>query len=61
MLSAPARGRRRNNVPHLSLHLATPLALAAVLGVVAPRLIVKTVKVGLLLAAPALIYLLHMH
>jgi hypothetical protein len=29
-------------------------------GVVALRLIVKTVKVGLLLAAPALIYLLHM-
>jgi hypothetical protein len=48
-------------VPHVSLHLATPLALAAMLGVVALRLIVKTVKVGLLLAAPALIYLLHMH
>jgi hypothetical protein len=49
-------------VQHLGLHIAAPvIALVGVVGFIALRLILKTVKVGLLLAAPTLLYLLHQH
>jgi hypothetical protein len=48
-------------VSHLSLHSTGIVALIAVLALVGMRLLLKTAKLGLLLAAPALMYLLHQH
>jgi hypothetical protein len=48
-------------VSHLSLHSPSVVAVIAVLAVVGMRLLLKTAKLGLLLAAPALVYLLHQH
>jgi hypothetical protein len=45
----------------LSLHSTGAVAVIAVLGVIGMRLVLKTAKLGLLLAAPALMYLLHQH
>ena len=53
--------RARNAVSHLSLHSTGVVAMIAVLAVVGMRLLLKTAKLGLLLAAPALMYLLHQH
>jgi hypothetical protein len=46
-------------VSHLAPHLAAPIAVVAALGVFAIRLVFKTLKLGLLVAAPALLYVLH--
>ena len=45
----------------LSLHSTSAVAVIAVLGIVGLRLVFKTAKLGLLLVAPALLYLLHLH
>ena len=44
---------------HLNLHSTGVVAVVAVLGLVGIGLVLKTAKLGLLLAAPALLYLLH--
>jgi hypothetical protein len=46
-------------VSHLSLHSTGIVAVISVIGLVGMRLLLKTAKLGLLLAAPALMYLLH--
>jgi hypothetical protein len=58
--NADVRLPRRPDVllSHLSLH-STGAAVIAVIGVIGVRLVLKTAKLGLLLAAPALVYLLH--
>ena len=48
-------------VSQLSLHSTSAVAVIAVLGIVGLRLVFKTAKLGLLLVAPALLYLLHLH
>jgi hypothetical protein len=53
------RAMKTNAVSHLSLHSTGVVAVVAVLGIVGMRLLLKTAKLGLLLAAPALLYLLH--
>jgi hypothetical protein len=45
----------------LSGHSSGVIVVIAVLGVVGLRLLLKTAKLGLLLAAPALVYLLHLY
>ena len=45
----------------LSIHSTGVVAVVAVIALVGIRLILKTAKLGLLLAAPALVYLLHLH
>jgi hypothetical protein len=45
----------------LSFHSTSVITVIAFLGVVGLRLLFKTAKLGLLLAAPALVYLLHLH
>jgi hypothetical protein len=40
-------------------HLAPLLAVVAALGVFAVRVVFKTLKLALLVAAPALLYVLH--
>ena len=46
---------------HLSPHLIAALGGAAGLGFIALRVLFKMIKLGLLLAAPVLLYLLHGH
>jgi hypothetical protein len=60
MANADVRLPRRPDVllSDLSLH-STGAAVIAVIGVIGVRLVLKTAKLGLLLAAPALVYLLH--
>jgi len=48
-------------VSQLSLHSTSAVAVIALLGIAGLRLLFKTAKLGLLLAAPALVYLLHLH
>jgi len=59
--NADVRLPRRPDVPlsHLSLHSTGIVAVIAVISVIGMRLVLKTAKLGLLLAAPALMYLLH--
>jgi len=51
----------RNALSELSGHSSGVIVVIAVLGVVGLRLLLKTAKLGLLLAAPALVYLLHLY
>jgi hypothetical protein len=51
----------RDFVSQLSLHSAGVVAMVAMLGVIGIRLVLKTAKLGVLLAVPAIMYLLHLH
>ena len=51
----------RNTLSQLGIHSTGVVAVVAVIALVGIRLILKTAKLGLLLAAPALVYLLHLH
>ena len=42
-------------------HSSGVIVVIAVLGVVGPRLLIKAAKLGLLLAVPAVMYLLHLY
>ena len=50
----------RNAVSYLSVHATSVVAVVAVLGIVGLRLLLKTAKIGLLMVAPILMYLLHL-
>ena len=45
---------------YLSVHATSVVAVVAVLGIVGLRLLLKTAKLGLLMVAPILMYLLHL-